>query len=109
MQLIKFMVMFRQPENIDEFENVYNDFLALMERIPDVKRRQVIDVLGSPSGKSPYYRILEVYFENREAMDAALLSERGQEAGKELARFGSDTIEIIFANTYEEEGGSTPL
>lgn len=102
------MIVFRHPANHDDFENAYNDLLALIERMPDIKRRQVINVIGSPTGQSPYFRILEVYFDSREQMQASLLSSAGQEAGGELRRFPLDSFEMIFAEVYEETGGSTP-
>lgn len=106
--MFKFMIVFRQPPNPDDFENAYNDLLALIERMPDIQRRQVITVIGSPTGASPYYRILEVYFADRAQMQAALLSAAGQEAGGELRRFAPGSFEMIFAEVYEEQGGSTP-
>lgn len=106
--MYKFMLMFRQPHALDDFENAYNDLLALVERMPDIQRRQVISVFGSPTGQAPYYRILEVYYEDHDQMQASLLSSRGQEAGGELRRFPDGSFEMIFAEVYEEAGGHTP-
>ena len=106
--MIKFMVMFRQPENAERFENRYQDFLALVERIPNIRRRQVVHVTGSPGGAPEYYRILEIYFDSLEIQNEALLSEAGQEAGAELYRLPKDSFELLYADVYEEEGGSTP-
>ena len=106
--MVKFMILFAKPENQAEFENTYNDFFSLIERMPDIARRQVIDVLGSPIGQTNLFRILEVYFEDRETMEAALRSKPGQEAGDELRRLKPGSFEMIFAELYEEEGGQTP-
>ena len=106
--MIKFMVMFRQPVNVERFENTYQDFLALVERIPNILRRQVVHVIGSPAGASEYYRILEIYFESQEVQNEALMSAEGQEAGAELYRLPKDSFELLYADVYEEEGGSTP-
>ena len=106
--MIKFMVMFRDGDTLAQFESAYNDFLGLVERMPDVKRRQVVHTLGSPQGKPSYYRILEVYFESQTDMQSSLMSPRGQEAGQELARFPIGTVDLMFAEVYEETGGSTP-
>jgi len=106
--MYKFMLLFKQPPRLRDFENTYNDLLALIERIPDIQRRQVINVMGSPLGPSMYYRILEVYFADRDTMEAALLTPIGQEAGAELQKFKPGSFEMIFAEVYEEEGGSTP-
>lgn len=106
--MFKFMMLFRHPDDIDQFENRYNDLLGLVERMPYIRRRQVIHVLGSPTGKSPYYRILEVYYEDRQSMEASLLSKQGQEAGGEISKFPAGSFEMIFADVYEEAGGHTP-
>lgn len=106
--MIKFMVMFRQPDDAERFENIYQDFLALVERIPNIRRRQVVHVTGSPTGASPYFRILEIYFESLEIQNEALMTAEGQEAGAELYRLPKDSFELLYADVYEEEGGSTP-
>jgi uncharacterized protein (TIGR02118 family) len=105
--VFKFMIVFKHPNDSDRFENTCNDLLALIERIPDVRRRQVIHVVGSPQGASPYYRILEVYFDSSDALQTALLSTQGQEAGGELQKFPANSFEMVFAEVYEESGGST--
>jgi uncharacterized protein (TIGR02118 family) len=110
--MLKFMVLFQKPSNpvaMGRFETAYNDFLALVERMPDIQRRQVVNVVGSPKGVSPYYRILEVYFADKATLEASLRSPAGQEAGNELVRrFIAGTYETLFAEIYEEAGGSTP-
>lgn len=106
--MVKFMILFKIPADIEAFETVYNDFLALVERIQNVRRRQVITITGSPLGTTDLYRILEVYFDDEAAMTAALRTQAGQEAGGELRRFPPKTFELLFANIYEEAGGSTP-
>ena len=106
--MIKFMIMFRQPEEAESFENVYQDFLALVERMPHILRRQVVHVTGSPQGSPEFYRILEIYFESAEKQQEALISTVGQEAGAELARLPGESVHLLFADVYEEEGSSTP-
>ena len=107
--MIKFMVMFRQPVNVGRFENTYQDFLALVERIPNILRRQVVHVISGPAGPSEYYRILELYFESQQVQNESLMSAAGQEAGAELYRLPKDSFELLYADVYEEEGGSTPV
>jgi len=106
--MIKFMILFGPPEDAERFENVYQDFLALVERMPNILRRQVVHVTGSPQGTPEFYRILELYFESTEAQTEALMSSVGQEAGAELARLPHDSYQLLFTDVYEEGGGSTP-
>ena len=105
--MIKFMIAFDQPEDPENFENVYQDFLALVERMPNILRRQVVHITGSPQGTPALYRILELYFESTGAQQDALMSTIGQEAGKELSRLPQGAVQLLFADVYEEEGAST--
>lgn len=105
--MYKFMMIFYHPTDQETFENSYNDLLALVERMPDILRRQVINVTGGPQGKSRYFRILEVYFQDQATMQAALMSPAGQEAGGQIMTFPPESFEMIFADVYEEAGGST--
>lgn len=105
--MIKFMIVFDQPEDPENFENVYQDFLALVERMPHILRRQVVHITGSPQGTPKFYRILELYFESAGTQQSALMSEIGQEAGKELSRLPQGVVQLLFADVYEEEGGRT--
>lgn len=100
--MVKLSVVFMQPDDPQSFEERYNYNLSLMERLPGVKRRQACVVLGGPGGKSPFYRMLELYFEDFPTLDAALLSESGRAAGKDLMAFAANKVELIFSEVFEE-------
>ena len=107
--MVKLSLVFRVPLDADAFENRYNDLLALMERLPNITRRQVVNVIGSPTGETPYHRVLEIYFEDEDTLRDALMSPAGQEAGGEIFRFPDGSFEVFFADVYEEAGGRTEL
>ena len=107
--MVKFIITFSTPANVGVFESAYNDLLALVERMPHIERRQVVNVLGSPVGEVPYYRILEIYFASVEQMEASLRSGEGQQTGAELGRrFTAGKYAAFYAEVFEEAGGSTP-
>lgn len=106
--MIKFVIMFRDHPPTENFDHAYHDFIALIERMPDLQRRQVLHVIGSPQGKAPYQRGIELYFEDQATLQASLLSPAGQEAGNELARFAVGSFDVYFSEVYEEVGGKTP-
>jgi uncharacterized protein (TIGR02118 family) len=105
--MVKFMILFLKPANEDEFETAYNSFLALIERMPEITRRQVVHINGSPTGFAPYHRILEIYFADMPTLLESLRSKEGQQAGAELRRFPARSFEAVFAEVYEEVGGKT--
>lgn len=105
--MVKFMIVFRNPADVTKFEDGYNAFLSFVEDMPDITRRQVVSVLSSATGESPYYRILEIYFQDEDTLRAALTSRAGQAAGAQLYTFPQGSFETIFADVYEESGGRT--
>ncbi len=108
--MVKFVILFHTPDEPETFENGYNDFLAAVEQMSDIKRRQVNTILGSPMVASNFYRVLEIYFDSYDEMDQALKSTDGQKAGLELMRgFEQDSFETYFAEVYEEAGGRTEV
>jgi len=105
--MVKFMILFQRPGNLAAFEEGYNRFLALIEGMPLITRRQVIHILGSPRGETNLFRILEVYFESQAALEESLRSPDGQSAGQTLMNFPPNSIEMLFAEVFEEPGGQT--
>ena len=76
--MVKFVILFHKPDDLDHFETGYNALLGLIEKMPLIKRRQVNSMLGSPMGETTLYRALEVYFDDDEEMNQALKSPVGQ-------------------------------
>ncbi len=105
--MVKLVILFHSPADLDGFEASYNDFLARIEQMPLIQRRQVSSVLGSPTGATPFYRALEVYFDEYDQMDQALKSPAGQQAGGALSRFPHGSVELYFAEVFEESGART--
>ena len=99
--MVKLTILFRHPVDETTFEQRYNQVLALLEKMPGIKRRQACMVLGSPAGKSPFYRMLEFYFDNYPALDAAMISPEGRAAGSDLMQFARDS-ELVFAEVFED-------
>lgn len=99
--MVKLTILYHQPVDESNFETRYNQNLALLEKMPGIRRRQACMVLGGPGGKSPYHRILEFYFDDYDQLDKAMLSEEGRTAGADLMQFARDS-ELIFADVFED-------
>jgi uncharacterized protein (TIGR02118 family) len=99
--MVKLIILYKQPANHTSFEERYIANLALMEQLPGIVRRQACTVLGGPGGASPYHRLLELYFENAEALDLALRSDLGKRAGQDLMSFAREA-ELVFADVFED-------
>lgn len=106
--MIKLTVLYREPAAKQAFEMFYTANLSLMERIPHVIRREVSHVYGAPDGNPAYYRMLELYFESNDTLDAAMRSEAGVNAGQHLMQQAAELATLFFSEVYEEAGGATP-
>lgn len=100
--MVKLMMLFRRPEDEERFEKGYVQTLAKLERMSGIVRQQANMVYGSPEGQSKYYRILELYFASYEALDNAMRSPEGMEAGQSLLAYAGDLVEILFVDVLEE-------
>jgi uncharacterized protein (TIGR02118 family) len=59
--------------------------MPIVGRWPGVQRTEVARVSGGPMGSaSPYHLITEVHFADEDALNAALGSDAGREAGKDF-------------------------
>ncbi len=105
--MVKFVIQFHDPADLDRFEDSYNQFLAAIEQMPLIRRRQVNAVLGSPMGQTNLYRVLEVYFDDYDHLNEALNSPAGQAAGGKLAQFETGAVDMYFAEVFEESGART--
>lgn len=100
--MVKLMILYKHPHDENAFEEGYVRNLALLEQLPGIVRRQANMVRGGPAGQSPYYRGLELYFENFEALDAAMTSPAGSAAGQDLVAYTGGEIELLFVDVFEE-------
>lgn len=100
--MVKLVLLFKRPRDENAFEAGYVRTLPLLESMPGIVRRQANMVLGSPFGASPYYRILELYFDSFEVMDAAMTSPEGVAAGQALMGYAGNLVELIFVDVFED-------
>lgn len=107
--MMKLVVLFKHPPNVKNFERRYASNLSLLKKMPGVKGTQTSAVIGGPSGDVAYYRILEILFEDFNALDAALTSPEGVAAGKDLINFAGQIVELLFVDASDERAEPTTL
>ena len=97
--MYKLVILFLQPFAWATFEDGWQKFLGLAEGMPGLVKESVGDVdqlvFGPPNLN--YKKIHELYFESKEALEAALASEAGQRAGQWLHSFTQGNFLLMIA------------
>jgi uncharacterized protein (TIGR02118 family) len=83
---VKLSVLYTKPDDADGFDKHYDEVhMPIVGRWPGVERTEVARVVGGPFGsESPYHLVTEIYFADEAALNAALGSDAGGEAGKDF-------------------------
>src|SRR4051794_39533363 len=83
---VKLTVVYGTPEDADAFDKHYEEVhMPIVERWPGLVRVELAKVAGGPMGSpSPYHFIAELHFDDADALNAALASDAGKEAGKDF-------------------------
>ncbi|ERI08152.1 EthD family reductase [Aneurinibacillus aneurinilyticus] len=96
--MVKLVAIYRKPENIETFdEHYFNVHAPLVEKMPGLKKLEVNKVYGSPMGESNLHLLAEMYFDNKEALNAAMTSPEGKAAAKDLMGFAGKIVSMHFA------------
>ena len=87
----KLVVLYPPPTDVQIFEGRYRSehVPLVMERIEGLRKFVAAKVIGSPMGAPQFHRIAELYFDSREALQAALSSSGGQAAAGHAAEIST--------------------
>lgn len=108
--MYKLFAIWTHPDDVEAFERYYGEVHApLAAKIPGLQRlvlTRTADVLGE--GESPFHRIAELWFEDAEALDAAVDSPELQAAAEDVvkmeARFGVQLLSPAGTSVDHELG-----
>jgi len=101
--MVKLVALFTRPDDPAGFDRLYTEtHLPLARRMPGLVRLESTRFTGTPTGQpAPYDRMAELYFESKDAMQAAMVSEEGKAAGANLMGFAKGLVTFVFAEVKE--------
>jgi uncharacterized protein (TIGR02118 family) len=103
-QVHKLMLLFRRPEDVDEFEQRWShEFVPRAERMPGIRRVTVSRIYGGPAGPADLHLVHEIFFDDADALQRALVSPEGVEAGRTLINIAGSFVNLCFAEHLEED------
>lgn len=98
MAVVKLMVMYPRPQDIEAFEKLYQEEHVPMavEKLLGKTKLVATKVVATPDGTPPpFYRIAEVYFPSLEALQACARSDGGKETLAHAVKISSGGAPIF--------------
>ncbi len=97
--MIKCVVLYNFPPDERDFENHYFEVhLPLGSKLPGLRRREFAKFTEGPGAQQPaYYRIAELYFDDRASMERAFASEEGKAALADRVQLASSGVTVLWA------------
>lgn len=94
--MTKLIALYRKPADIAAFDKHYfGTHTALVKQYPGLRKLEITRITGAPIGETKYHVMCEMYFDNKEAMDAALASKEGRAVAKDLMSFAADIVTVF--------------
>ncbi len=94
--MTKLIALYRKPEDTAEFDKHYeNVHTPLVKKYPGLRKLEITRITGAPIGETKFYLMAEMYFDNKDAMDAALASSEGKAVTRDLMSFAADIITVF--------------
>jgi len=99
--MIKLVALYRKPSDPDAFKEHYDTVhTPLVRKYPGLKKLEITRITGAPIGEAKFHLMSEMYFESKEAMDAALVSPDGKAVARDLMSFAADIV-VIFHGSVD--------
>lgn len=107
----KLIIQFLKPERQDvpDFEARWSEeFVPRAESMPGIRKVSVSRIYASVTGQPDLHLVHEFFFDDAEAVQRAMASPDGQQAGKALIDIAGDRVRLFFAEHLEEERPAAP-
>ena len=99
----KLVILFESIDDWNAFEEQWPQFLHLAEEMPGLVREATSRVSRFLYGEPVYERMHELFFENYEAAEAAMVSTQGRETGRLLQQMSSGRMNLFLADHKEDD------
>lgn len=103
--MYKLIILFDEPLEAGDFQRDWQKFMGLAEKMPRLRREvvsRVQEAVYAPKGAS-FTRMHELIFDSRDALEAALASPAGMEAGQFLQAFTGGRMILLTAEHMQAE------
>jgi uncharacterized protein (TIGR02118 family) len=100
--MVKLIALYKKPGNTADFDDHYASVhTPIVKKLPGMKKLEVSKITSAIGGEAKFYLLAEMYFENEDALNAALASPEGKAAGKDLMDFAAGLVQLMIAEVTE--------
>jgi uncharacterized protein (TIGR02118 family) len=94
--MVKLVALYKKPAELEDFDNHYGAVhLPLVRKYPGLRKLEVTRITGAPIGEAKFYMMAEMYFDSRDALDAALASQEGKAVARDILSFAAPLITVF--------------
>jgi uncharacterized protein (TIGR02118 family) len=94
--MVKLIALYKQPEDTQAFDEHYkNIHTPITKKIPGLRKMEVTKIIGSPMGKSDYYLLCEMYYDDHDSLKTAMRTDEAKASGKDLMSFAGDLVTMM--------------
>src|SRR5208283_409422 len=102
--MVKLIALYKKPDDVSVFDKHYTEVhTPLVKNLPGLRQLELSKITGSAIGETPEYLLCEMYFDTKDALDAALASPAGRAAGKDLMGFAAKYATLMYADVASRE------
>ena len=95
-RMTKLIALYRKPSDPVAFDKHYDEVhTPLAKKYPGLRKLEITRVTGAPIGETKFHLMCEMYFDNKNAMDAAIASPEGKAVVRDLMSFASDVVTVF--------------
>ncbi|SHH53225.1 EthD family reductase [Virgibacillus chiguensis] len=100
--MVKLIALYKRPEDKVSFDEHYqNVHTPITKKIPGLRKMEVTKIVGSPGGESKYYLLCEMYYDDHDALKAAMKTDEAKASGKDLMSFAGDLVTMMIGEEVE--------
>lgn len=101
--MVKLIALYKQPEDAQAFDDHYfNTHTPITKKIPGLRKMEVTKIVGSPMGKSDFYLLCEMYYDDHDALKAAMKTDESKASGKDLMSFAGELVTLMIGEEVNE-------
>jgi uncharacterized protein (TIGR02118 family) len=98
----KILVLFGKPTDPVLFDKQYwEEHVPMARKMPGLKKFTVNRVVPPPGREAPYYQVVEMEFENMEALKKATKSPQSQESTQHASKMATGGMTFLYVESKE--------